>query len=173
MEQQVKITSNEQKLTNNEQKVTSSKQKVTSNEQWAKSNEERAKSNEQRAKINKQRAKTNEQRAKSNEQRPKTNEQWPKNNEQRAKSFTSQNLGSKEFRRFLENPWNAWNWRRTSSRPPSSQNLTMHWKIAALKHSIERSTLFNFVNLFTIFYPRLWIVPSSNVFRSTIFYSLG
>ena len=63
-----------------------------------------------------------------------------------------------ESRKFQENPWNTWIWWWVPSRPlerPILIFVLKSGKKSAKKHSIEKHILFNFLNLATIFYPRL------------------
>ena len=57
-----------------------------------------------------------------------------------AMSFqTNFDLGSWEIRKFLESPWNAWNWLESAQPAPTKQILTVvlqNWEKSAVKHSL-------------------------------------
>ena len=64
------------------------------------------------------------------------------------------------LRKFQENPWNAWIWLWVLSRPTKSQILTYlvkNRKKSAVKHSIQKPILLNFVNLSPTFCSRLHV----------------
>ena len=57
---------------------------------------------------------------------------------------------AKRLRKFRENLWNAWVWFRVPSRQP----LVKTCRKSAVKHSIDKPVLLNFVNMSPTFSPR-------------------
>lgn len=68
------------------------------------------------------------------------------------------NLRSCEIKKFQGNPWNAWNWWESThptTHTSSFGSCSTKFQKATVKHSIEKPMLLNFVDLSTIYCPRL------------------
>ena len=63
-----------------------------------------------------------------------------------ASCCTMEDLGCQEIGKFQESAWNDWNWWQAPR-----QNLQK----SAVRHSMEKSNLLNFVNFYTKYYSRL------------------
>ena len=89
----------------------------------------------------------------------------------RVASKVAESIKTEDLRKLQENPRKSWIWWQALKRPIKSLILMLFVKSrkkSAVKYSIERSILLNFVNLFTTFCPRLFCPKFNQRSRETI-----